>query len=111
VSVEVEPTQTVETPAIGAGSGLTVTTVPITQPFAEVYVIFVVPAVTPVTRPEPTPIVAMEGEELVHEPPVKASVNVVVEPDAHTDVVPEMAEGVGYIVTVVVAGAQPVVKV
>ena len=54
-----------------------------------------VPGITPVTTPEPTPIVATEGVLLVQEPPVSASVRVVVPPDAQTESVPPIAAGVG----------------
>ena len=46
-----------------------------------------VPAVTPVTTPEPDPTVAMVISLLLHTPPEVASLNVVVRP-GHTLVVP-----------------------
>ena len=51
----------------------------------------VVPAVTPVTIPV-VPIVATAVAELLHNPPVVASVRVVVLP-THTDFVPPIAAG------------------
>jgi hypothetical protein len=111
VNAVVEPTHTFVTPAINAGNGLTVTCAEITQPLADVYVMFDVPVVRPVTVPLPAPIVATDVVALFHEPPVSASVSPVVPPPAQTVSVPPIGEGVGYIVTVVVAGAQPVVSV
>ena len=53
--------------------------------------ISVVPGVTPVTIPEPAPIVATPGEELLHTPP-PLFVNDVV-PDTHTFDEPAIADG------------------
>ena len=64
-----------------------------------------VPAVTPVTTP-PTVIVATAGVALLHAPPAVALLKVVVAL-THTLVVPVMAAGSGFTVTVVVT-AQPV---
>ena len=50
---------------------------------------------TPVTTPLPTPTVATEVVPLVHDPPVSASVSVVVAPEAQTVGIPPIAAGVG----------------
>jgi hypothetical protein len=75
-------------PEIRLGNGSTVMftcTVPL-QPsvFGEVYVIVVVPAATPVIFPVDASIVATDGSELVHTPPVVLADNVRVEP-LHTE--------------------------
>jgi hypothetical protein len=70
-----------------------------------------VPAVTPVTIPLPTPTVATDAVVLFHVPPLNASDNGVVPPEAQVESVPLMGGGNVLIVTVVVAGAQPVDKV
>jgi hypothetical protein len=67
-----------------------------------------VPAVTPVTTP-PAVIVATAGVALLHVPPAVALLKVVVAL-THTLVVPVIAAGSGFTVTVVVT-AQPVPKV
>ena len=64
------------------------------------------PPETPVTAPLPDPTVAMATLLLVHEPPRVASVRLVVAP-AQTVAAPEMAEGVGFTVMIVVV-LQPV---
>jgi hypothetical protein len=74
---------------------LTVKVVPITQPLADVKVILVVPALTPVTVPVPTPMVATVGALLVHDPPVSVLVSVVEPPLAQVLSVPPIGEGVG----------------
>jgi hypothetical protein len=107
----VEPAHTLVIPAMAPGKGLTVTTDEVTQPVGAVYVMFVVPALTPVTTPLPMPMVAKPGALLVQVPPERASVKVVVAPEAHTESVPLMAAGNVLTVTTVVAGAQPVAKV
>ena len=60
-----------------------------------------VPADTPVTTPVPGTTVTTVVVLLLHVPP-PASLNVVVDP-THTDAVPEIAEGNGFTVTVLVA--------
>jgi hypothetical protein len=65
----------------------------------------------PVNTPLPIPIVAIDVALLVHVPPDRPSVKVVVAPAAQTVDDPLIAGGVGYMVTVAVAGAQPVVNV
>ena len=61
---------------------------------------------TPVTLPELVPTVAIVVLSLVQVPPAVASVNIVDNPK-HTFVIPVIAEGKGYTLTVVVA-LQPV---
>ena len=79
----------------------TVTVAKTLQPPTVVYVIFAVPAPTPVTTPLPEPTVATPVLPLVHAPP-PASLSVMVRP-AHTGVFPVMAAGVGLtVITVVV---------
>ena len=60
----------------------------------------VVPLATPVTVPDVDPIVAIPVDPDTHVPP-PASLNAVVNP-VQTDAVPEIAEGSGFTVTVVV---------
>ena len=62
---------------------------------------FAVPAVTPLTIPFDEPTVATDVLELVHTPPVVASVKVVV-PLVPTVVVPMMDTGIAFTVTTVV---------
>ena len=59
------------------------------------------PAATPVTRPEPEPIVAIDTSLLLHVPPLVASVSVVVAP-SQTLSVPPIVAGSGLMVTNVV---------
>lgn len=69
------------------------------------------PAVNPVTVPDPLTVATAAGL-LLHEPPPVISDNVVVAPLAQTLSVPVMATGNGFTVIVAVAGApQPVVYV
>ena len=68
-----------------------------------------VPADTPVTIPVRLATVAFDGLLLLHVPPVAVFDNVVVNP-AHTDDVPDIAEGAPLTVTTTVAGVpQPFV--
>ena len=67
-----------------------------------------VPNATPVKSPVVDPIVATAVLLLVHVPPVDELVRVVVEP-LHTVVVPAIAAGEGFTVTIVVAVPQDVV--
>ena len=64
------------------------------------------PAITPVTTPEDEPTEAMGMLALTHVPPVVRLFKVVVSP-AHTLVVPVMAAGNGFTVTVFIAAALP----
>ena len=68
-----------------------------------------VPAVIPDTMPLPEPIVATEVLSLVHAPPADASVKSDVV-SAHSVLLPEIATGVGFTVTTVVA-VHPVASV
>ena len=69
---------------------------------------FAVPALTPVTTPVAGSIAATDAASLVQVPPVVVLVNVVVAV-AHTDVVPPIADGAAFTVTVAVASVpQPV---
>ncbi len=93
----VEPAQTIWVPLIADGNGLTVTVFVSIQPVGNVYVMFAVPALIPVTFPDPLtdalPLL------LLHVPPVVASVRFVVKP-AHTADVPVILAGIGFILTV-----------
>ena len=60
----------------------------------------VVPAVMPVTSPEPD-TVPTAGVELLHAPPGVVLLSVVVSP-THTDVVPVIADGMPFTVTTAV---------
>jgi hypothetical protein len=84
---------------MAAGVVVTLTTVIAAQPEAMVYVIVAVPVATPVTRPEPEPIVATDGLLLVHVPAGVASVKVIFDPMQTTEV-PPIAAGVGLMLTV-----------
>jgi hypothetical protein len=66
-------------------------------------VIIVLPAVTPLTTPEPEPTVATGVLPLLHIPPAVASDNVIVDPPSQTATVPEIAEGAGFTVITVIA--------
>lgn len=80
VSESVPETQIDVPPAIGAGSGLTVNAMTRKQPDGKVYVIVVVPPVSPDTRPVVAPIEAIPGNPLFHSPPAGAEVSVTVPP-------------------------------
>jgi hypothetical protein len=87
----VEPEHIVGVPVIGARPGFTVTVVILLQPEAIVYVIIDVPAETPVTRPDVSPIVATEVEPLIQVPPGEvASIRLVLDPTQVVEV-PVMA--------------------
>jgi hypothetical protein len=111
VRVMVAPGHTTPGPDIGLGIGFTVSTVDVTQPPAVVYVMVVVaamplPVTSAFTTPDVDPIVATAVLELVHVPPVTPLVRVVVAP-SHSAVVPLMAVGAGFTVTIFDA-VQPV---
>ncbi len=101
VNVAVAPTQILEGPAIGAGTGYTVTDLLTVQPDPSEYEIIAVPADTPVTRPLSDPTIATPGVAEVHNPPDTASDNVIVD-NAQTVLGPLMATGEGLTVTIVV---------
>ena len=67
--------------------------------FVYVYVMFAVPALTPVTSPVEELTIAVAVFELDHEPPVVTFSNVTVDP-SHTEVVPVIAATVGKAFTV-----------
>jgi hypothetical protein len=99
------PTGTPEAPAQYApppvtakvvGKPLTVTVVVAVEPHDEVYVIVVVPAPAPVTTPVERPTVAIAVLALVHDPPVVASVSVVVALTQKGDEPPTIAAGAGH---------------
>lgn len=102
LKVVFDATQTLSVPVIAPGSGLTVTGVVAVQPVdVKVKVIVAVPEATPVTTPVPETTVALLVLLLAHVPLPLASLNVVVKP-WHTVVVPEIEDGPGVTVTVVV---------
>ena len=68
-----------------------------------------VPAAAPVTTPDDELTLAVPEALLVHTPPVGDEDNVVVDP-VHTESVPDIAEGVVFTVTALVA-KQPVLNV
>jgi hypothetical protein len=96
------PEHMVVTPAIGAGNGFTVTVVVIEQVVGKVYVITVVPPGFPapplLTTPLPDPTVATDDTLLLHVPPDRPLLNVVVNP-AHIVVLPAIVVGNGLTVT------------
>lgn len=105
MSVVEDPTQTIDTPAIAAGCGFTVSVREVKQPVVvEVKVMETVPAEIPVISPVEEPMVATVASLLLHDPP--ASVRVAEEP-THTLVAPDIADGSGLTVSVAVA-EQPV---
>ena len=95
-----KPTHTEDAPIMPDGAGLTVTTVVIEQDAPVVYVIFAVPAVTPLTIPVEAPTPATDGL-LVDQVPEPSSVSAVVAP-AHTTGRPMIGVGAGFIITVTV---------
>ena len=98
-SIPGPPRETVDGPKIGVTVGVvfTVTTAVTLQAVAVIYVMVVVPLLTPVTAPDPD-IVATAGELLVHDMPgVVASLTKVTRP-VHTERVPLMAAGAGFTV-------------
>ena len=100
LNVELLPTQSKVTPVIVAGSGFTVTTWMLLQPYAMAYVTIVVPADTPVT----TPLlftVAFSVSLLLHVPPAVLLARVLVDP-AHRTAVPVIPAGTGLTVSVTV---------
>ena len=88
VSVVEAPSQRTNVPAIAAGLELTVATVVRLHPVASVYVMFDVPAATPVSVPLEEPIVATATSLLLHVPPEGVALNVVVIPIQVNDVPP-----------------------
>lgn len=101
VSVVVNPTQMLDKPLITPGRGFTVTIAVAEQPVGSVYEIVTVPAATPVTTPDDDPTVAIRTLLLLHVPPQQS--NKLVVPPTHTDMVPDIADGGGFTVTVTVA--------
>ena len=86
---------------MGVGTGLTVTVeVEVQPPIGKVYIIVVVPAVIPVSKPEDEPIVAAPVV-LAHVPPIAGSPRVVVEP-IHILSGPTIARGETLTVTTIV---------
>jgi hypothetical protein len=106
LSVVVKPVQTEPVPVIAAGCVLTVTGLVEKQPPDNVYVITVVPALTPFTTPVEEPTVATPVLPLVQVPPVGEELRAVVEP-VQTDAVPVIAEGALDTVTAWVAKQPP----
>jgi hypothetical protein len=79
---------------VETGAVITVTTLVVIQPVANVYVIVVVPLATPVTAPVPDNTVAIAVLLLAQVPPPDVLVSVMVE-TGHTDDGPPMAAGSG----------------
>ena len=104
LNVVVEPVQTVAVPVIVEGVVFTACIrVAAVQPLPKVYVIIVVPAVTGVIVPDELPIVATAVALLLQFPPASGSVSVSVLL-VHTTEGPDIAPGVWFTVTVVLAG-------
>jgi hypothetical protein len=74
------PTHMPDTPVITAGLEFTVTCCEVAQLPGIVYTIVELPAEMPVSKPDAEPIVATPVEPLVHVPPLKPSVSVVLPP-------------------------------
>ena len=100
VRVMVEPMHTVAGPSMDEGVGLMVTAAVVKQPVGRVYVINTRPAVTPVTRPEDEPMVAIAVFPLSHVPPTEQDNNVLVPGQARR--VPVIEDGCGLTVNVAV---------
>ena len=100
VSIMVAPAHTEPGPLIAPGPGLTVTTVVPVQPDVDVYVILVVPVVTPHTVPVVTTTVATDVLLLVHVPPLKPETDSGRDTPIHTAVAPLIT---GTALTVIVA--------
>lgn len=103
--------QTVPAPVIAVGAVLTFTVVVTEQVEGNVYVITVLPIVSPFTTPVDEPIVATPILLLLHVPPLGPVANVVELP-AHTVVAPEIGAGNGLTLIValpLILFAQPVV--
>ncbi len=101
VYVAVVPRHTVSGPSTGCGVGFTVIVFVAKQP-PTVYVIVVVPALTPVMMPDVNPIVAIDGLLLIHVPPA-GKPRYVVDPTSHIMLLPEMRAVVVVTVTVLTA--------
>jgi hypothetical protein len=102
------PTHTVDGPCITPGDGVTVTACDALLPQPVLYIMFAVPAPTPVTTRVPEFTVATLVLLLVHTPPATALVSVMVDP-WHTVVGPPMLPGAAFTVTVFDASVpQPV---
>ncbi len=86
---------------IAVGNGFTVIALVEKQPLAKVYVMVLVPAVTPVTLLA-VPNIAALVPELLHNPPPGLHPRVVVAP-SHKEVAPLIEPGFELIVTVAVA--------
>ena len=107
LSVVLPPMHIWVVPVIAGDGGVTVITPVTAQPVPVIlYVIVVVPAVTPVTIPVDEPIVAIPVLLLLQVPPVVALLIVTV-PPIHTALPPVIAAGNGLTVTVLVV-AHPV---
>ena len=101
LNVIVCPAHTRLLPVIAGGGGLIVTPVVVMQPVPVVYVIATLPVLIPVIIPVALPAVAINGLLLLHIPPVVTSLSVVVAP-THIVVVPVIAAGSAYTVSVLV---------
>jgi hypothetical protein len=104
--VVVVPTQVTAVPEIAAGSGFTVSVAVRVQPVPMVYVTIELPEDTAVAMPDDEPIVATEVVPLTHVPPAGVLVSVAELP-SQIDKDPDMVEGNGFTVIVVVV-RQPV---
>jgi len=98
-------------PAIDAGAGTVFTdkSAVVLQPVGNLYVIVVVPLITPVTIPVEEPTVATEVVLLVQVPPGEASVSATVAPSQIAAIAPITA-GIAFTVNVCFAEQPVVVK-
>jgi hypothetical protein len=94
------PTHTCDGPTIGAGSGLTVTTVVVEHPVGNVNVMVVVPGIIPVSSPVVKSIVAIPGSWLIHVPAPIELLSVLVIP-TQTTLLPAIVSGSGSTMKVV----------
>lgn len=105
------PAQMGTAPVMASGAGFTVTFAVVMQPGIEVYVIVVVPSLTPVISPVPGPLVvavAFAGLLLLQVPPKVVLESVVVPAVSQTVSVPVIGAGNGFTVMSFVTNPQPV---
>jgi hypothetical protein len=103
-----KPAQTVDAPDIVPGGAITVIVLVASVPQPVEYLITTVPAIPPVTIPDPEPTVAILVLLVFHVPPAILLLNVRFDPE-HTIDAPDIAPGATLVVTVVVASVpQPV---
>ena len=99
VSVAGIPRHRFVVPTIAAGKGLTVTVFVATHPMGSMYVMVVVPATTPVTRPAELMVATAGFPELQLPPLVEFTYSIV--PPSHTADAPAIGAGNAVMVTAI----------